>query len=130
MLARPNVTHLIVLEGINDISYEHVKPEQLIAAYQDVIARAHARGIKVFGGTLLPIQRSTKDTPENEATRQAVNQWIRTAKAFDAVIEFEHAVQDPQNPLIIRSDLTGDHVHPNTAGYKLMAEAIDLQLFQ
>ncbi len=130
VLARPNVTHLIVLEGINDISYEHVKPEQLIAAYQDVIARAHARGIKVFGGTLLPIQRSTKDTPENEATRQAVNQWIRTAKAFDAVIEFEHAVQDPQNPLIIRSDLTGDHVHPNTAGYKLMAEAIDLQLFQ
>ena len=130
VLARPNVTHLIVLEGINDISYEHVKPEQLIAAYQDVISRAHAKGIKVYGGTILPIQRSVKDTPDNEATRQAVNQWIRTSKAFDAVIEFEKAVQDPQNPLIIRSDLTGDHVHPNTAGYKLMADAIDLKLFE
>jgi lysophospholipase L1-like esterase len=129
VLARPNVTHLIVLEGINDISYEHVKPEQLIAAYQDVIGRARAKGIKVYGGTLLPIQRSTKDTPENEATRQTVNHWIRTSGAFDAVIEFERAVQDPANPLIIRSDLTGDHVHPNTAGYKLMAEAIDLKLF-
>jgi lysophospholipase L1-like esterase len=130
VLARPNVTHLIVLEGINDISYEQVKPEQLIAAYQDVINRAHAKGIKVFGGTILPIQRSVKDTPENEATRQAVNQWIRTSKAFDAVIDFERAVQDPNNPLIIRSDLTMDRVHPNSAGYKLMAEAIDLSLFE
>ena len=130
VLARPNVTHLIVLEGVNDISYEHVKPEQLIAAYQDVIARAHAKGIKVFGAPILPIQASTKDTPENEATRQAVNKWIRESKAFDAVIEFEKAVQDPQNPLIIRSDLTGDHVHPNTTGYRLMAEAIDLKLFE
>ncbi len=130
VLARPNVTHLIVLEGVNDISYEHVKPEQLIAAYQDVIARAHAKGIKVFGATILPIQNSTKDTPENEATRQAVNKWIRESKAFDAVIEFEKVVQDPANPLRIRADLTGDYVHPNTAGYKLMAEAIDLKLFE
>ena len=130
VLARPNVTHLIVLEGVNDISYEHVKPEQLIAAYQDVITRAHAKGIKVFGAPILPIQASTKDTPENEATRQAVNKWIRESKAFDAVIEFEKAVQDPQNPLIIRSDLTGDHVHPNTTGYRLMADAIDLKLFE
>ncbi|MEI6861878.1 MAG: SGNH/GDSL hydrolase family protein [Verrucomicrobiota bacterium] len=117
VLARPNVTHLIVLEGVNDISYEHVKPEQLIAAYQDVIARAHAKGIKVFGATILPIQNSTKDTPENEATRQSVNKWIRESKAFDAVIEFEKIVQDPVNPLRIRADLTGDYVHPNTTGY-------------
>jgi lysophospholipase L1-like esterase len=131
VLARPNVTHLIVLEGVNDISYEHVKPEQLIAAYQDVIARAHAKGIKVYGSPILPIKHSqTKDTPENEATRQAVNKWIRESKAFDAVIDFEKAVQDPQDPLSIRANLTTDYVHPNTAGYKLMAEAIDLKLFE
>ncbi len=131
VLARPNVSHLIVLEGVNDISYEHATAAQLIAAFQDVITRAHAKGIKVFGATILPIQNSTKDTPENEATRQAVNKWIRESKAFDAVIDFEKVVQDPANPLRIRRDLTGgDYVHPSTAGYKLMAEAIDLKLFE
>lgn len=130
VLARPNVSHLIVLEGINDISYEHASAEQLIAAYQDLIARSHARGIKVYGATLLPIQKSVKDTPQNEATRQAVNEWIRSSGAFDAVIDFEKVVQDPANPLIIRADLTADFVHPNTEGYRLMGEAIDLGLFE
>jgi lysophospholipase L1-like esterase len=130
VLARPNVSHLIVLEGINDISYEHASAEQLIAAYQDVIARAKARGIKVYGATLLPIQKSVKDTPQNEATRQAVNEWIRRSGAFDAVIDFEKVVQDPANPLIIRADLTTDFVHPNSEGYRLMGEAIDLGLFE
>lgn len=82
VLARPNVSHVIVLEGINDISYEHAAPESLIAAYQDLVNRAHARGIKVYGGTLLPIQKSVKDTPQNEATRQAVNDWIRSSAGY------------------------------------------------
>lgn len=130
VLSRPNVSHLILLEGINDISYEGVTAEHLIAAYEQVIAKAHAKGIKVFGATLLPIQNSRKDTPANEATRQAVNQWIREAKRFDAVLDFEKVVQDPQNLLRIRKDLTTDYVHPNTEGYRLMAESVPLKLFE
>jgi lysophospholipase L1-like esterase len=129
VLSRPNVSHLILLEGINDISYEQVPPEKLIAACEEVIDKAHAKGIKVFGATLLPIQNSRKDTPANEATRQVVNKWIRESHRFDAVLDFEKVVADPQNPLRIRADLTGDYVHPNTEGYRLMAESVPLDLF-
>ncbi len=130
VLSRPNVSHLIVLEGINDISYEQTPAKELIAAYEQIIDKAHAKGIKVIGVTLLPIQNSRKDTPANEATRQAVNKWIREANRFDAVLEFEKVVQDPQNPLRIRQDLTTDYVHPNTEGYRLMGESIGLDLFE
>ena len=130
VLSRFNVSHLILMEGINDISYEQVSAEQLTAAYEQVIDKAHAKGIKVFGATLLPIQNSRKDTPANEATRQAVNKWIRESHRFDAVLDFEKAVQDPQNPLRIRRELTTDYVHPNTEGYRLMAESVALNLFE
>jgi lysophospholipase L1-like esterase len=130
VLSRPNVSHLILMEGINDISYEQVPAEKLIAAYQEAIDKAHAKGIKVFGATLLPIQNSRKDTPANEATRQAVNKWIRESNRFDAVLDFEKIVQDPENPLRIRKDLTGDYVHPNTEGYRLMGESVSLRLFE
>ena len=130
VLSRPNVSHLILLEGINDISYEQVTPEKLIGAYQQVIDKAHAKGIMVLGATLLPIQNSRKDTPENETTRQAVNKWIRDANHFDAVLDFEKVVQDPDNPVRIRRDLTTDYVHPNTEGYRLMAESVPLKLFE
>jgi lysophospholipase L1-like esterase len=130
VLSRPNVSHLILMEGINDISYEQVPAEKLIAAYEEVIDRSHAKGIKVFGATLLPIQNSRKDTPANEATRQAVNKWIRESHRFDAVLDFEKVVQDPENPLRIRKELTGDYVHPNTEGYRLMGESVPLQLFE
>ena len=130
VLSRPNVSQLILLEGINDISYEQVSPEKLIGAYQQVIDKAHAKGIKVFGATLLPIQNSRKDTPANETTRQAVNKWVREGKQFDAVLDFEKVVQDPQNPLRIRKELTTDYVHPNTEGYRLMGESVDLKIFE
>ncbi len=130
VLSRPNVSHLILMEGINDISYEQVPAEKLIGAYEQVIEKVHANGIKVFGATLLPIQNSRKDTPANEATRQAVNKWIRDSHRFDAVLDFEKVVQDPENPLRIRKDLTGDYVHPNTEGYRLMAESVPLDLFK
>jgi len=130
VLERPNVTHLIIMEGINDISYEHVGPTVLIDAYKAAIARAHARGIKVLIATLLPIQNSVKDTTANIATEQAVNAWIRAGEGFDGVIDFEKVVQDPQNLLRIRADLTTDFVHPNTLGYRLMGESIDLRLLE
>jgi lysophospholipase L1-like esterase len=130
VLSRPNVSHMILMEGINDISYEQAPAEKLIAAYEQVIDNAHAKGIKVIGATLLPIQNSRKDTPTNEATRQAVNKWIREARRFDAVVDFEKVVQDPQNPLRIRQDLTADYVHPNTEGYRLMGESVNLKLFE
>jgi lysophospholipase L1-like esterase len=130
VLERPNVTHVILMEGINDISYEHVGPTVLVDAYKAAIARAHARGIRVLMATLLPIQNSVKDTPANIATQQAVNAWIRAGRGFDGVIDFEKVVQDPQNLLRIRADLTADFVHPNTLGYRLMGESIDLKLFE
>jgi lysophospholipase L1-like esterase len=130
VLERPSVTHVIIMEGINDISYEHVGPTVLIDAYKAAIARAHARGIRVLIATLLPIQNSVKDTPANIATQQAVNTWIRAGEGFDGVIDFEKVVQDPQNPLRIRADLTADFVHPNTLGYRLMGESIDLKPFE
>ena len=129
VLDRPNVTHLVIMEGINDISYEHVEASVLIDAYKAAIARAHAKGIKVLLATLLPIQNSVKDTPANIATQQAVNSWIRAGEGFDGVIDFERVVQDPANPLRIRADLTTDFVHPNSKGYTLMGESIDLALF-
>jgi len=79
---------------------------------------------------LLPIQNSRKDTPANEATRQAVNKWIRESRRFDAVLDFDKVVQDPQNPLRTRKNLTADYVHPNTGGYLLMGQSIDRKLFE
>ncbi|HEY2385474.1 MAG TPA: GDSL-type esterase/lipase family protein [Candidatus Binatia bacterium] len=134
VLSRPNVTHLILLEGINDISYEHVSAATLIACYASAIAQAHAAGVEVFMSPLLPIKYSVKSTPANEATREAVNAWIRATPASsggpDALIDFEAAVWDPSDHLAIRSSLTTDHVHPNTQGYQAMANAIDLSLFK
>ena len=137
VLSRSNVSHMILLEGINDISYEQVLPTDLIAAYQQAIDRAHAKGIKVFGATLLPIGNSVKYTTANEATRQAVNKWVRESGRFDAVLDFEKVVQDTNfNPLRIQSSLTCggggsccDYVHPNNTGYQAIANSVTLALF-
>ena len=129
VLALPAVRWLILLEGVNDISYEHATAAQIIAAYQDAISLAHAASVRVAGVPILPIRHSTKDVGNNEATREAVNAWIRTGGAFDAVIDFEPVMADPADPLSLRSNLTCDHVHPNQAGYRAMANSIDLSLF-
>ncbi len=130
VLARPNVGWVIVLEGINDISYHQAAAATITNAYDQLIAYAHGAGIKVYGATLLPIGNSTKYTIANEATRQSVNAWIRTSGHFDAVVDFEAIVMDPSfNPTRIKSNLTCDYVHPNTAGYAALGNAIPLSLF-
>jgi len=130
VLSRPNVGYLILLEGINDISYEHASATMITDAYTSIIAQAHAAGIKVYGATLLPIGNSTKYTVANEATRQAVNAWIRTPGNFDAVLDFEAVVKDPAtNPLRIKAAWTGDYVHPNAAGYSAIGNSIPVNLF-
>jgi lysophospholipase L1-like esterase len=131
----PGVTDVVLLEGINDIGWGH-KPgetanaEELIGAYKQLIARAHARGLKIYAGTLLPFEDAVYYTAEGEADRQTVNQWIRTSGAFDGVVDFEAAMKDPANPLKIRRDYQiGDNLHPDDAGYAVMAKTIDEQIF-
>lgn len=130
VLARPNVRYVIVMEGINDISYEHATAPTLTDAYASLIAQAHAAGLQIYGATLLPIGNSTKYTAANESTRQAVNAWIRAPGHFDAVLDYEAVVKDAAtNPLRIKSNLTCDYVHPNAAGYAAMGNSIPLSLF-
>jgi len=130
VLSRPNVGYLLLLEGINDISYEHASASAITGAYASLVAQAHTAGIKVYGATLLPIGNSTKYTAANETTRQAVNAWIRTPGNFDAVLDFEAVVKDTtKNPLRIKANMTVDYVHPNATGYSAIANSIPLSLF-
>ncbi|HXR48008.1 MAG TPA: SGNH/GDSL hydrolase family protein [Candidatus Limnocylindrales bacterium] len=136
VLSQSGVRWLIVLEGVNDIGGSR-DPEaaaavatNLIAAYEQIIDQAHARNIRVYGATLTPLGGSFYDRPGHEAAREVVNHWVRTGSRFDAVIDFDAVVRDPKNPahLLPGAD-SGDHLHPNEAGYKIMADAIDLKLF-
>ena len=129
ILALPGIRWVVIFEGVNDISYEHATADQIIAAYQTGIAEAHAAGVPAIGIPILPIRHSTKDVGNNEATREAVNAWIRTSGAFDHVIDFEPVMADPADPLSLKASLTCDHVHPNQAGYQAMANSIDLAIF-
>ncbi len=129
MLALPQVKWVVFFEGINDISYEHATAATIIAGFQSGIAQAHAAGVKVVGVPILPIKHSTKDVGNNEVTREAVNDWIRTSGAYDALVDFEPVMADSADPLSMKAALTCDHVHPNQAGYATMANSIDLTLF-
>jgi len=142
VLAQPGVKYVIVLEGINDLGHsgssapesETVSAEDLIAGMKQMIERAHERGLKIFGATLTPFEGTVFKgyfTPEKEVKRKALNEWIRTGKAFDGVIDFEKAVRDPNHPdRMLAAYDGGDHLHPGDAGYKAMGEAIDLSLFK
>jgi lysophospholipase L1-like esterase len=134
VLAQPGAMYVVVLEGINDIGNARANPSpsaaELIAAHQQLIERAHAHGLRIYGGTLTPFEGAAYFTPEGEAKRQAVNNWIRTSKAYDAVIDFDAATRDPANPSkFLPLYDSGDHLHPNDAGYEAMGKVVDLNLF-
>ncbi|MBT2384981.1 SGNH/GDSL hydrolase family protein [Streptomyces sp. ISL-11] len=138
VLAKPGVRSVIVLAGLNDIGFSEVdletyKPnpevtaEQLIAGYRELIERAHDRGIKIIGATILPFKGSEYHTPRAEAKRVALNQWFRNSGEFDAVADFAEALASADDPEVLSPAYdSGDFKHPNDAGYRVMAEAVDL----
>jgi len=147
-LSLPGVTHIVLLEGINDIGFPGAKldglsladardvlgTEDLFGGYRQLAARAHARGIKLIGSTLTPCEGvaiSGYYSDAKEATRQAVNKWIRNSGVFDGVIDFDAVLRDPDHPSrLLRRFASEDRLHPNDTGYQAMADAIDLALFQ
>lgn len=141
VLAQPGVTHVLVMLGTNDLRNRWGKPEeevtapQMIAGLRQMALRAHAHGLKIFGCTLTPFGHETflpgAWTPAREAVRQAVNTWIRAGGAFDAVVDFDVALRDPDNAASMLPIYDcGDHLHPSDRGYNRMGDAIDLALFE
>lgn len=130
--AQPGVTHVVVLEGVNDIGMgQSPSAEALIAGHQQLIERAHARGLKIYGATLTPFEGAFYYTAEGEKKRQVLNEWIRTSKKYDAVFDFDAAVRDPNHPTKMLAQYDpGDHLHLNPAGYQAVANTIDLALFK
>jgi lysophospholipase L1-like esterase len=136
VLSQSGVKWVMLLEGINDIGRvgtptpEAPTAEDLIAAYRQIVEIAHTHGIKVIGCTLTTYEGAGYSREAGEAVREAVNAFIRTGGAFDAVADFEAVTRDPANPKHIRADFDpGDHLHPNDAGYQAMADAVDLSIF-
>ena len=135
-LAQPGIKYLVFMEAINDIGVATrtgatpVTAEEIIAIYKQMIAKAHMRGIKVIGATLTPYEGAGYYSDSGEVTRTAVNQWIRTTGMLDGMVDFDLVTRDPANPKKFRPGFNiRDNLHPNDAGYKAMADAIDLSLF-
>ena len=139
VLGRAGVRWIVLFVGINDITFsalpgvpdsERTTADELIEALSQLVDRAHARGIKVLGATLMPMGGLWLHNAETEHIRQAVNRWIRTGDAFDAVVDFDAVTRDPQQPERLRPEFdSGDHIHPNDAGNAAMAAAIDTAIF-
>jgi lysophospholipase L1-like esterase len=143
VLAPTGVRWVIVFEGVNDLgglardgevtAAEHAaRVQQVLSAYQQIIARAHAHGLRVYGATITPYVGSTyyHPGPLSESDRRAVNQWIRGAGHFDAVIDFDSTLRDPEHPeRLLPGYDSGDHLHPSPAGYRAMGNAVSLALF-
>ncbi|WP_243866308.1 SGNH/GDSL hydrolase family protein [Actinophytocola oryzae] len=138
--AQPGVRYVIVLLGVNDLGHpgtvappsETVTAEEIIGAHRQLITRAHADGLTIYGATILPFKDDTLGfyNEVNEAKRQAVNRWIRTSGEYDAVIDFDRVTRDPTDPLKLSPAYdSGDHLHPNDAGNAAMAAAIPARLF-
>jgi lysophospholipase L1-like esterase len=137
ILAQNGVRWLIVFEGINDIGgirSKEIAPQMakdLIDAYTQMIDKAHAKGIKVYGATIMPFAKSFYDADYRQTARDSVNAWIRTSGHFDAVIDFDKTMENPAAPKTILLDMhDNDFLHPNQAGHKRLGESIDLNLFK
>ncbi len=133
-LAQAGVAGVIVQEGINDLGLPPgVDADRMIAGFRQVVAMAHERGVKVWLGTILPasdeLVNGVAIAPRSEGDRQRINEWIRTQDVADGVIDFDAALRDPANPAVLNPAFGGpDRLHPNPAGYRAMADAVDLAL--
>ncbi len=148
VLSVPGASHVIVFEGVNDLGLGYgriegplaalmpppaVKPtrDAMIAGYRQLIARAHSRGLKIYGATIAPYEGAMYHAAEGDAVRQAVNEWIRTSKEFDGVLDFDKAFRDPAKPTQMKEEFqSGDHLHGSDAGYRAVADSVDLALFR
>jgi len=139
-LDQPGVRWVIVLEGINDLGYPgsvepdapRVTADALIAGYRQLVRKARAARVKIYGGTLLPFEGASQGyfAPDKEEVRQAVNAWIRGSGELDGVVDFEAAVRDPDRPArLLPTHDDGDHLHLSPAGHRALGEAVDLGLF-
>ena len=142
VISEPGVTHVVIFLGINDLGFpgSALEPreivhtaEEIVAGLKQLIERAHLHGIKAIGSPLTPFENAFAGrpnegylTPDKEAKRVAINSWIRTSGAFDGLIDFERVIADPAHPSMIAAPYdSGDHLHPNDAGYRAMGETID-----
>ena len=142
VLVQPGVGYVIVLQGNADILIprltgnpsEVVTVAQIIQGHRQMIERAHALGLKIFGCTLNPVEGYPFPgfwTPDLEEQRQSVNRWVRTSRAYDGVFDFDRLLRDPSHPSrLLPTYDSGDHVHPNDQGYQAMADAVDLSIFR
>jgi lysophospholipase L1-like esterase len=138
VLSRPGVKWVVLLEGINDINIRGrvdgpnaLSSDELIAGYRQLIDRCHMYGIKIIGATIMPDEGIPTATERAEGVRQAANRWIREKGHFDAVVDLDAAIRDPQRPSRVKQEYdSGDHIHPNDAGNQAMADAFDLTLFK
>jgi lysophospholipase L1-like esterase len=147
VLSQPAVSHVVIMLGINDIGWPGTALEpngiirtadDIVAGYKQMIGRARVRSIKVIGATLTPFENALAGRPnqgyftlDKEVRRLAVNHWIRSSGAFDAIIDFDRVIADPSRSAAIAASYdSGDHLHPNDAGYRAMGEAVGLKLFQ
>lgn len=141
VLTQSGVTHVILLEGVNDIGFPDFPPppvlpnpfrvtaEEIIAGYKQIIERVHARGLKILVGTILPFKEFAYWTPAGEVKRQTVNEWIRTSNVPDGVIDFDEALRDPNDPEMMLPEFdSGDNLHPGDVGYEEMGKEAERAL--